>query len=133
MERIQWQVAGGHRVLFVDYTDVKPDEWVALIEAEHRVIMAEPRNSVLLLSDFTGAKFNPDVSRTLDGLGQAHSDRILASAVVGPTAVMRLAMANTGRQAGRRLQPVDTRDEGLRYLATIADEVARRSGERRAG
>jgi hypothetical protein len=127
MERIQWQMAGGHRVLFVDYTGVRPDEWVALIEAEHRVIVAEPERSVLLLSDFTGAKFNPDVSRTLDGLGQLHSDRIRASAVVGPTAVMRLAMANTGRTAGRRLQPVDTREEGLRYLADIADEAARRA------
>jgi hypothetical protein len=127
MERIQWLTAGGHRVLFVDYTGVRPEEWVALIEEEHRVISAEPKHSVLLLSDFTGAKFNPEVSRTLDALGQAHSDHIRASAVVGPTAVMRLAMANTGRQAGRRLQPVDTREEGLRYLSVVADEARRRA------
>jgi hypothetical protein len=123
-------------VLFVDYTNVRPDEWVALIEAEHHVIMGEPERSVLLLSDFTGARFNPNVSRTLDGLGQAHSDRIRASAVVGPTAVMRLAMANTGRQAGRTLQPVETREEGLRYLAAIADaadrDAAHAAGQRRA-
>jgi hypothetical protein len=136
MERIQWLMAGRHRVLFVDYTNVRPDEWVALIEAEHHVIMGEPERSVLLLSDFTGARFNPNVSRTLDGLGQAHSDRIRASAVVGPTAVMRLAMANTGRQAGRTLQPVETREEGLRYLAAIADaadrDAAHAAGQRRA-
>jgi len=32
-------------------------------------------------------------------------------------------MANAGRTAGRTLQPVVTREEGLRYLAAIADEA----------
>jgi hypothetical protein len=123
-DRIQWQLAGRHRVLFVDYTGVRPDEWVALIQAEHAVICAEPARSVLLMSDFTGARFSPEVAEVLNRTAQLHSDRIRASAVVGPTAVMRLAMANTAREAGRALKPVDTRDQGLEYLASIADGVA---------
>jgi hypothetical protein len=123
-DRIQWQQAGRHRALFVDYTGVRPEEWITLIMAEHEVITAQPPHSVLLMSDFTGARFSPEVAEVLNRTAQLHSDRIRASAVVGPTAVMRLAMANTAREAGRALKPVDTRDQGLAYLASIADAAA---------
>jgi len=124
MQRIQWIQSGRHRILRSDYTGLKPEEWVALIQAEHEMIMAEPVASVLLLSDFTGARFTPDVARVLDQLAHEHGDRIRASAVVGPTASMRLAMANTSRQAGRALQAVDSRDEGIRYLVAVAEQAA---------
>jgi hypothetical protein len=124
MERIQWINSGKHRVLLSDYTGLRPDEWVALILAEHEIIAREPAGSVLLLSDFTGASFTRDVAKVLDEKAHEHSDRIRASAVVGPTASMRLAMANTSRQAGRPLRAVESRDEGIRYLVGIADGAA---------
>jgi hypothetical protein len=124
MQRIQWIQSGRHRILQSDYTGVRPEEWVSLILAEHALIAAEPAGSVLLLSDFTGARFTPEVARVLDEKAHEHSDRIRASAVVGPTASMRLAMANTSRQAGRALKAVETREEGVRYLVGIAEGAA---------
>ena len=124
MDRIQWLQSHGQRILFSDFTGVRPDEWVALILAEHEIIAGEPDGSVLLLSDFTGARFTPDVAKVLDQKAHEHSDQIRASAVVGPTASMRLAMANTSRQAGRALKAVETREEGIRYLVDIAESNA---------
>jgi hypothetical protein len=121
MDRIRWIQSGAHRILQSDYTGVQPDEWVALIEKEHDLIMAEQPGSVLLLSDFSGARFSSEVAKVLDQKAHEHSDRIRASAVVGPTATMRLAMANTSRQAGRALKAVESRDEGIRYLVGIAN------------
>jgi hypothetical protein len=124
MERIQWIESDGHRILQSDYTGIRPEEWVQLILTEHELIAREPVGSVLLLSDFTGARFTPDVAKVLDQKAHEHSDRIRASAVVGPTASMRLAMANTSRQAGRALKAVETREEGIRYLVGVVENGA---------
>jgi hypothetical protein len=125
MERIKWIAAGRHRILLSDFTGLKPDEWVEAIQAEHDLIQRERVASVLLLSDFTGARFTSEVAKILDNKAHEHGDRIRASAVVGPTATMRLAMANTSRQAGRALKAVESRESGIRYLTGIADGPAR--------
>lgn len=121
MARTRWIQSGPHRILLSDFTGMRPGEWIEAILYEHELILAEPAGSVLLLSDFTGARFTPDVAKVLDAKGHEHTDRMRASAVVGPTASMRLAMSNTSRQAGRALQAVDSREEGIRYLVGIAE------------
>jgi hypothetical protein len=123
-ERVQWHKIAGVRVLVSDYSGLDPEEWIRQIHHEHTVVLGEPRDSVLLLSDFSGARLTPAVVTVLSDTAQLHSDRISASVVVGTTAIMRLAVSNASRGAGREVSTVATRDEAVRYLLGKAPRVA---------
>jgi hypothetical protein len=123
-QRVQWQQVGGCRVLVSDYHGLDPDAWIEQILLEHKLVLEEPEDSVLLLSDFSGARLTPGVVAVLSDTAQLHSDRIRASVVVGTTAIMRLAVSNASRGAGREVQTVGTRQEAFRYLLGRAPSVA---------
>ncbi len=60
MERIRFVTHRGQRILLVDYTNCTADEVAAIADGAPPIVTKEPLGSVLLLADFTGAKFDRD-------------------------------------------------------------------------
>jgi hypothetical protein len=120
MDRFTWMIHGPHRLLKADYSGADPEQFIELAEHERQVIAQEPPGSVLLLTDLTGIRFSPAAAEALKRTAERHSDRIRASAVIGASPIVRLALRNTARATGRELFMAETREEGLAYLAERA-------------
>src|ERR1700739_4108618 len=58
MERIRFVTHRGHRILLVDYTNCTADEVAEIADDAPPIVTREPLGSVLLLADFSGAKFD---------------------------------------------------------------------------
>jgi hypothetical protein len=123
-ERVQWHYIGELPILVSDYHGLTPEEWIEQIHYEHTVVLEQPPHSVLLLSDFSGARLTPAVVAVLSDTAQLHTDRIRASVVVGTSAIMRLAVSNASRCAGRNVQTVTTREEAFHYLIGQSSRAA---------
>ncbi len=66
-ERVQFIGELGKQILFVDCSHCSAREVEAIARKVPDVVTVQPRNSVLLLVDFTGASFDREAIRTMLG------------------------------------------------------------------
>jgi hypothetical protein len=58
MDRVRFITHQGRRILFIDLTKCRAEEAMEILDEVKRVVTAQPRNSVLTLSDLTGAQLS---------------------------------------------------------------------------
>ena len=58
MDRVRFITHQGRQILFFDVTNCAAEEVIELLTEVQRIVTAQPRNSVLTLSDLTGAEFS---------------------------------------------------------------------------
>ncbi len=98
----------GKRILRLDYTGLTPPEIVAYMQVARQVIAAEPSGSVRLLS-IAPAHITGDVVRALKDFAAHNVPFVLASAIVGASALLKAALVLT--IVGRGRLNVDTFDD----------------------
>jgi hypothetical protein len=54
VDRVRFVTHQGKQILFIDMTDCVSEEVMVIASEVRRVVTAQPRNSVLTLSDLTG-------------------------------------------------------------------------------
>lgn len=64
-DRIQFISHRKKRILLVDFSNCAPDEVEKIARSAPETVTAQPRGSVLLLADFTGASFNEEAQRAI--------------------------------------------------------------------
>ncbi len=57
-ERIKWLDHNGHKILFVDYNNLKGEEYVNLIGEHDEIIIASGKTELLTMMNFTDSKMN---------------------------------------------------------------------------
>lgn len=82
-DRIRFITSHGKRILFVDVSHCPPSEVATVARTVPDYITVEPRNSVLLLVDFTGASFDPEAVRTMKETTVFDKPHIKKSAWIG--------------------------------------------------
>ena len=87
MERIEFVDHKGKQVLMVDITGCTPQEVILLATAVRNVVTSQPKGSVRLLADFTGAQFNKDVITRLKEGTVADAPYIRKSAWIGTESI----------------------------------------------
>ena len=60
MDRVRFVTHQGKQILFIDMTDCVSEDVMVIASEVQRVVTAQPRNSVLTLSDLTGGEFRRD-------------------------------------------------------------------------
>ncbi len=82
-DRIRFITHHGKQILFVDVSNCPPSEVATVARAVPEYVTIEPRNSVLLLVDFTGASFDPETVRTMKESAVFDKPYIRKSAWIG--------------------------------------------------
>ena len=121
-ERIRFITHKGQRILLVDLSNCSADEVTSGARLVPSYTTSEARGSLLLLADFTGAKFD---KATLTALKEstAHSQPYLKrSAWVGVESLPKVFYENIRNFSRRELPTFAGRDEALEYL--VMDEPA---------
>ena len=116
-DRIRWISHAGIKILLVDFSNCSAAEVEKVCRAVPEVVTTLPRNSVLILSDFTGASVDKEAIQAMKESAVFDKPHVKKSAWMGAEKFPP-AFSEILRSFSRREFPVfTTREEALAWLA----------------
>jgi len=115
-ERIRFVTHKDRKVLLVDLSHCTPDEVGQLCRLVPTYVTAEPRGSLLLLADFSGAKFDKAAVASLKEGTVYDRPHLKRSAWVGTETLPKVFYENIKAFSQRELPTFKTREEALEWL-----------------
>jgi len=116
MERIRFITYGGKRILEVDLSRCSAGEVEKVMRELPDHVTAEPRESVRMLVDFTGASFEPEGLRTMKETAIFNKLHIKRTAWIGTESLPQLHLDDMSRYARREFPVFRERAEALEWL-----------------
>ena len=117
-DRIRFISHKGKKILLMDCTNCSPDELEKIARLVPQYVAANPKGSLLLLADFTGATFH---KRIMDAVKEGIVlDRpyLKRSAWVGVGGLPKVFYENLKAFSQRDLPTFNTREEALEWLVS---------------
>jgi hypothetical protein len=115
-ERIHLINHRGKQVLMVDFSNCSPSEVEKIARAVPDYVITQPRGSVLVLSDFTGASLDQDAIRTIKETAVFDKPYINKSALVGGGNLSEVLGENLKDFSRREFPTFKSRQEALSWL-----------------
>lgn len=119
-ERIRFITHRGQPVLMVDCSNCSPAEMIELSRVVPAYLAEQPKNSVLLLADFTGAKVDKVAFESMKQAAVFDRPHLKRSAWVGTESLPKVFYENLKAFSQRELPLFKTREEALDWL--VADD-----------
>jgi hypothetical protein len=119
-DRIRLITHQGKAILLVDVSHCSAAELLKISRTVPHYVMQEPRGSVLLLADFTGAEFDRDAITSLKESAVFDRPHLKKSAWVGIENLPRVFYEHIKNFSQRDLPTFKTREEALDWL--VKDE-----------
>lgn len=110
----------GKKILLVDCTNCTVDELEKIAHLVPQHVATNPKGSVLLLADFTGAKFHKKIMDTVKEGIVLDRPYLKRSAWVGIEGLPKVFYENLKSFSQRDLPTFNTREEALEWL--VSDE-----------
>jgi hypothetical protein len=123
MDRVRFITHKGKKVLLVDYSNVtEQSQLVEMIEQREFLVDSEPKNSVLMIINVTGAKFSKEVLTRAKEANVYDLPYVRRSALVGVEDRQKAAVDAVAMFAKRQWENFATLAEALDWI--VADEAA---------
>jgi hypothetical protein len=122
MDRIRFITHQGKRILLVDLSNCSPEEVAKLSQLGPSYVTSEPRNSVLLLADFSGSQVDREALEVLKKGVVFDRPHVKRSAWVGTEGLPKAFYEVLKAFSQRELPIFRTREEALDYLVTDDQE-----------
>jgi hypothetical protein len=117
MERIRVIEHRGQRILLVDCSECNADEVASLADQLPKIVAQEPKESVLLLADFTHAQLSRETMERIKIAAVFNRPHLKRSAWVLTGNLPKPALDTVEKFSTREIPIFGTRDEALDYLA----------------
>ena len=117
-ERIRFIEHRGKRILLIDLSHCSGDELTTLVRLVPTYVTSEPRGSVLLLADFTGAEFDRIAIDRLKESTVFDRPHLKRSAWVGIESLPNVFYEHIKSFSRRDLPAFKTREEALEWLVS---------------
>jgi hypothetical protein len=114
--RIRFISHQGKKILLIDVSNCSASELKRLAALVPEYVTSEPKNSVLLLADFTGAEFDHEAAMQLKESTVFDRPHLKRSAWVGVDSMPRVFYQNIKSFSQRELPTFKTREEALEWL-----------------
>jgi len=115
-DRIRFITHKGKQILLADCSNCTPEELEILARLVPSYVTAEPKGSVLLLADFTGAQFDKNSIDSMKIGAVFDRPHLKRSAWVGTENLPRVFYENMKSFSRRDLPTFKTRGEALDWL-----------------
>lgn len=115
-ERIRFISHKGKQVLLVDVSHCTAEQVAKISKLVPTFVTKQPRGSVLLLGDFTGAQVNRETAERLKQDTVFDRPHLKRSAWVGTEAIPRVLYENIKHFSQRELTTFPNREEALEWL-----------------
>lgn len=119
-ERIRTITHRGQTVLLVDVSNCSSAEMIELSHIVPAYLAEQPKGSILLLADFTGAKVDKVAFESMKQAAVFDRPHLKRSAWVGTEGLPKIFYENLKAFSQRDLPTFKTREEALDWL--VADE-----------
>lgn len=118
MARLQWLTHKGKHVLLLDFRRHSGTRVEELAREVQQVVTAQPRGSVLVLAEFTGARFTEEAGKQIALVAAANRPYVARTAWVGAEG-MPEEWFNWIRDFSKRdIRRFATREEALEFLVS---------------
>lgn len=115
-ERIRFITHKGKEILIVDCSQCGGEELKKITRLAPQFVMQQPKGSVLLLADFTGAQINREVMQMLKRGTVFDRPHLKRSAWVGVESFPKVFYENLKSFSQRELPAFQTREEAMDWL-----------------
>ena len=115
-DRVRFITHQGRRILLVDFTGCTPIQVAIICDLVPSYVTSEPRDSVLILADFSDAQIDRDAVEHLKKAMVYDRPHIKRSAWTGATGFPKAFYENVKAFTVRDLPIFQTRDQALNYL-----------------
>ena len=115
-DRIRFITHRGKQILLVDISHCKAAEVKKISTLVPKFVTAQPKGSVLLLADFTGAEFDRDAITLLKKGTVFDRPHLKRSAWVGTESLPKVFYENIKSFSQRDLPTFKTREEAMDWL-----------------
>jgi hypothetical protein len=115
-ERIRFVDHQGKRILLVDLSKCTAREAEETTRRVPDVVTAEPRNSVLILTDFAGSSFDKSALSAMKETAVFDKPFVKKSALIGTLSLPREFHDEMSKFSRRNFSIFGTREEALRWL-----------------
>jgi hypothetical protein len=116
-DRIRLIPHQGKQILLVDLSNCSAAEVEKIIRSLPEFVTSRPRNSVLILSDFTGASFDQDTIRAMKESAVFDKPYVKKSAWIGAESLPELFREDLKSFSRREFPAFESREEALTWLA----------------
>ena len=106
----------GMRILSLDFMACELVDIVNVVQEAKKLISAEPKNSVLTLTNVTGAQYNAAVTRVMKEFTAYNKPFVIAGAVVGLDGFRRLVFEAVIQFSGRNLIVFEDEEKAKDWL-----------------
>ena len=118
MERVRFIDHRGKKILHLDFSHIKADQVLPIIDKAKLTIGGQPPRSVFTLTDVTETGFNTQVSDAMKEFVAHNKPFVAASAVVGVTGLKQIIFNAVMKFSGRQLHAFDSLDQAKDWLAS---------------
>jgi hypothetical protein len=115
-ERIRFIAHQGKSILLVDFSNCSAREVERISRIVRDYVTVQPRGSVLILSDFTGASFDEDALRTMQESAVFDKPYVRKSALIGTKSLPKEFCEKITKFSRRELPIFESREEALTWL-----------------
>ena len=117
MERVSWVEHKGKRIILEDMSGLRePTDIYAVSDTSTAIICKEPEASVLLLTDVTGARYNPSIVNRLKENTKLTTPYMKAYVIVGIKGLAQVILESFVIFTGLDVKMCDTLEEGKEWL-----------------
>jgi hypothetical protein len=117
MKKVKHIVHNERQILFLDFSYCNVKDFPIIIEEAEKLIREEPQNSVLTLTDVTGARYNLEVIEALKEFVKCNKPFVKAGAVIGLDGLKRIIHNSIMYFSGRNLTAFDDIEKAKDWLA----------------
>ncbi|MFL5309780.1 MAG: hypothetical protein ACJ79H_04925 [Myxococcales bacterium] len=117
-ERVRFVDHQGRRILVTDLSELDPDGSPAVLDEARRLVATLPKErSLLSLLVVRKMRFDPKTIDAMKQIGRANEPWVIATAVVGLTALGRVLAKVVSTFSGRRYAAFETEEQAKEWLA----------------
>jgi hypothetical protein len=106
------------KVVLIDLCNAELPELVRVVQLAKEMIQAQPPESVMTLTDVTGAQATPAATRVLKEFVAGNRPFVKAAALVGVSGVMKSIYAAVMIFSNRKIPVFQDREKALQWLLT---------------
>ncbi len=124
MERVRFLDHAGKKVLFLDFTNCTPDDVMEIMDECKRIVTAQPHNSVLTLSDFSGGTFTRAAVQRMKEVAVYDRPHVRRAAIVGLESMPKALYKGLLDFSARDFLAFDSNEEALAWLVQEESDAA---------
>ncbi len=124
MERVRFLEHAGKKVLFLDFTNCTPEDVLEIMEECRRIVTAQPYDSVLTLSDFSGGTFSRAAVQRMKEVAVYDRPHVRRAAIVGLESMPKALYKGILDFSRRDFWAFDSNEEALAWLVEEESDAA---------